>query len=202
MDCGEGPAFWSNLTGARQPGPNRSSPGSALAVGTRLPFVAVVTQVSEDVKLAAVGGEARPIEEWLTTFQLLTVVLDPYTHESAWILKTAQRFLATFRGADCRVAWTVTADERDAKRFLGPLADEFLTFADPDRSLAKGLELSEIPALAYIRQDLAVVGLAEGWNPSEWEHVGALVAKVNSWSYPTLPAAGDPGPFKGSPAKG
>lgn len=171
-------------------------------MGVRLPFVAVVTQVSEDVKLAAVGGEARSIQEWLTTFQLLTVVLDPYTHESAWILETARRFLAGFRGADCRVALTVTADERDAKRFLGPLADEFLTFADPDRSLVKGLDLAELPALVYIRQDLAVMGQAEGWNPPEWEKIGALAAKVNSWSYPQLPAAGDPGPFKGSPAKG
>lgn len=162
----------------------------------------MVTQVSEDVKLAAIGGEARSIEEWLTTFQLLTVVVDPYTHESAWILQTARRFLANFRGADCRVAWTVTADERDAKRFLGPLADEFLTFADPDRSLVKGLGLERLPALVYIRQDLAVVGQAEGWDPAAWEHVGALVGKVNSWSHPQLPAAGDPGPFEGSPARG
>lgn len=159
-------------------------------------------QVSEDVKLAAIGGEARPIDEWLTTFQLLTVVLDPYTHQSAWILQTARRFLAHFRGADCRVAWTVTADERDTKRFLGPLAGEFLTFADPDRSLVQGLGLAHLPALVYIRQDLAVVGQAEGWNPSEWEHVGALAGKVTSWSHPQLPATGDPGPFEGSPAAG
>jgi hypothetical protein len=162
----------------------------------------VVTQVSEDVKLAAVGGEARPIEEWLTTFQLLTVVVDPYTHESAWILQTARRVLANFRGADCRVAWTVTADDRDAKRFLGPLAEEFLTFADPDRALVKGLGLERLPALVYIRQDLAVVGQAEGWDPEAWEHVGALVGKVNSWSHPKLPAPGDPGAFAGSPAAG
>ena len=162
----------------------------------------MVTQVSEDVKLAAIGGEGRSIAEWLTTFQLLTVVIDPYTNESAWILQTARRFLEEFRGADCRVAWTVTADEADARRFLGPLADETLTFADPDRSLVKGLELDELPALAYIRQDLAVIGLAQGWDPKAWEHVGELAAKVNSWSYPQLPAAGDPGAFKGSPAKG
>ena len=162
----------------------------------------MVTQVSEDVKLAAIGGEARSLEEWLTTFQLLTVVLDPYTHESAWILQTARRFLANFQGADCRVAWTVTADERDAKRFLGPLADEFLPFTAPDRSLGQGLGLERLPALVYIRQDLVVVGQAEGWNPPEWEHVGALVGKVNSWSHPQLPASGDPGPFPGSPAKG
>ena len=162
----------------------------------------MVTQVKEDVKLTAIGGEARTIEEWLTTFQLLTVVLDPYTHESAWLLGTAGRFLDAFRGADCRVAWTVTADERDTKRFLGPWADQFLTFADPDRELVAGLGLERLPALAYIRQDLAVIGQAEGWDPAAWEHIGALCAKVNSWSFPKLPQAGDPGPFEGSPAKG
>lgn len=154
------------------------------------------------MKLTAIGGEPLTIEEWLTTFQLLTVVLDPYTAQSAWILGTAGRFLANFRGADCRVSWTVTADERDAKRFLGPWADEFLTFADPDRELARALELDQLPALVYVRQDLAVVGVAQGWQPEEWEHIGALVAKVNSWSHPKLPVAGDPGPFAGSPAQG
>jgi len=162
----------------------------------------VVTQVSEDVKLAAIGGEARTIDEWLTTFQLLTVVVDPYTYESAWILKTARRFLDHFRGADCRIAWTVTADERDAARFLGPLAEETMTFCDPDRTLVKGLGLERLPALVYLRQDLAVLGQVEGWDPAAWENVGALVAKVTSWTFPQLPAAGDPGPFEGAPAKG
>ncbi|MCB0972836.1 MAG: hypothetical protein KDA97_15120, partial [Acidimicrobiales bacterium] len=74
----------------------------------------MVTQVSEDTKLTAIGGQTRTIGEWTTTFQLLTVVIDPYTHESAWLLETAGRILSTFSGADCRVAWTVTADERDA----------------------------------------------------------------------------------------
>src|SRR3954466_8370247 len=99
----------------------------------RATFRCVVTQVNEDIKLAAIGGEAHTIDEWLTTFQLITVVLDPYTHESAWVLEAAGRFLTAFQGADCRVAWTVTADEVDTKRFLGPWAEQFLTFADPDR---------------------------------------------------------------------
>lgn len=154
------------------------------------------------MKLTAVGGEPRTIEEWLTTFQLLTVIVDPYTHESAWLLDTARRVLANFRGADVRVAWTVTADERDAKRFLGPLAEETLTFVDPDREFVAALGLEQLPALVYIRQDLAVVGTAQGWHPEEWERLGQLVGKVNSWSHPTLPMAGDPGPFEGSPAQG
>lgn len=169
-------------------------------VATTVP--AVVTQVSEDTKLTAVGGRSATIAEWTTTFQLLTVVLDPYTQESAWLLETAGRVLANFQGADCRVAWTVTADETDTKRFLGPWAEEFLTFADPDRDLVKALDLQTLPALAYIRQDLAIIGTAQGWDPEEWERLGQLVGKVNSWSHPKLPAPGDPGAFAGSPAAG
>ena len=75
----------------------------------------MVTQVPEDTQLAALGGEARSIAEWTTTFQLLTVVLDPYTKESAWLLQTARRILNTFRGADVRTSFTVTADDRDAR---------------------------------------------------------------------------------------
>ncbi len=160
----------------------------------------MVTTVPEDTQLAAIGGEARSLKEWTTTFQLLTVVLDPYTKESAWLLQTARRVLHNFRGADVRVAFTVTAPEKDALRFLGPLAKEFLTFADPDRDLVKALELETLPALVYIRQDLAVVGTAQGWDPQEWETLGQLVGKVNSWSHPSLPGPGDPGAFAGSPA--
>jgi len=38
----------------------------------------VANEVSDDVELAAVEGDARKLSEWLTTFQLVTVVLDPY----------------------------------------------------------------------------------------------------------------------------
>lgn len=162
----------------------------------------MVTQVPEDTQLAALGGEARSIAEWTTTFQLLTVVLDPYTKESAWLLQTARRILNTFRGADVRTSFTVTADDRDARRFLGPIAEEFLVFADPKRELVKALSLDRLPALVYIRQDLAVVGTAQGWDPDEWEQLGRLVGKVNSWSHPELPGPKDPGAFAGSPAAG
>lgn len=170
--------------------------------GRATSFGPVVTLVKDDVSLTALGGESRTIEEWLTTFQLLTVVLDPYTNESAWLLPTAGRILEHFQGADCRVAFTVTADERDTRRYLGPWADRFLVFVDPKRTFVEAAEVERLPALVYVRQDLAIVGKAEGWDPPEWEHVGALVGKVNSWSHPQLPKSGDPGPFAGSPAKG
>ncbi|MFN8019104.1 MAG: hypothetical protein U0P45_13415 [Acidimicrobiales bacterium] len=162
----------------------------------------MVTQVPADTQLTALGGESRPISEWTTTFQLLTVVLDPYTNESGWLFETSLRVLRNFRGADVRTAFTVCADEADTKRFMGEIGHEFLTFADPKRELVGALQLDRLPALAYIRQDLAIVGTAQGWDPQAWEDLCRLVGKVNSWSHPDLPGPKDPGPFAGSPAKG
>jgi hypothetical protein len=162
----------------------------------------VAQQVSGEVKLTALGGEARTLAEWLTTFQLAVVVLDPYTSESAWLLEPAARILMNFREADCRVGWVVTADERDARRFLGPWAGDLLTFVDPDREFVAAVDLRRLPALVHIRQDLAVVGVAEGWKPQEWADVTEQLGRSMSWSHPNIPEAGDPGAFEGSPARG
>ncbi|OWY60383.1 hypothetical protein B7486_69480, partial [cyanobacterium TDX16] len=86
-----------------------------------------------DLQLDPVQGDGHTLSEWLTTFQMAVVALDPFTHESAWILETAGKMLQHYRGADCRVAWLVTGTDDEAKRFLGPWANEVLTFADPDR---------------------------------------------------------------------
>lgn len=162
--------------------------------------VTVVTSAPADLELAALGAEPRALSEWVTTFHLVMVVIDPYTDQSAWILPTANRVLSTFRGADCRVAWLVTADETDAKAFLGPLATEVLTLCDPNRVAVKALGLDSLPALVHVRQDLAVVGAAQGWNPHEWQQVTDNLGTLMSWSKPVLPAPGDPTPFSGSPA--
>lgn len=176
--------------------------GSALANSTRLPSPAVAQQVSGDVKLTALGGAARTLAEWLTTFQLAVVVIDPYTAESAWLLETAGRVLMNFREADSRVGWLVTADERDARRFLGPWAKDLLTFVDPNRDFVKALELRRLPALVHIRQDLTVLGVAEGWQPAQWAEVTEQLGRSMSWSHPNIPEPGDPGAFEGSPARG
>ncbi len=59
-------------------------------------------------------------------FHLVVVVLDPYTYESSWILDTATRVLRAYAGADCRVAFLVTADEADARRSSVRWSTEFL----------------------------------------------------------------------------
>jgi len=164
--------------------------------------VATETQAPGDVELTALSGETRTLEEWLVTFHLVLAVVDPYTNESAWLLATMGRVLDTFREADCRAAWLVTARTDDAERFLGPWAKRFLTMVDKDREVVKALGLDELPALVHINQDLTILGSAQGWRPAEWQEVSDRLATMMSWSRPTLPAPGDPGPFKGSPALG
>lgn len=162
----------------------------------------MATDPPAELTLAPINGEARSIEEWLTTFQIAAVVLDPFTNESAWLLETAGRILTHFREADCRVCFIVTGTADEARQFLGPWADKVLTFADPDRAAVKALGLNELPAFVQIRQDLTVAGAAEGWDPMEWRAVAGALAKNMSWSAPLIPADGDPTPYAGSPVAG
>jgi hypothetical protein len=162
----------------------------------------VATDPPGDLRLTALGGEPRTLDGWLTTFHLVVAILDPYTYESAWLLETAGRILEEFRGADCRIAFVVAAEPDAAREFLGPWADQVLTFADPDRDLVKALGLNELPAFVHLRQDRSVAGAAEGWDPPEWKQVASQLAKEMSWSRPQIPAPGDPAPYAGSPALG
>ena len=177
------------------------APESASPVAAPLPFVAVAT-VEPDIELHPIGGEPRTIEGLTTMFHLVLVAIDPYTAESSWLLETAGRILENFDGADCRVAWLVTADDDDAKAFLGPWADRILTFVDPDRKAVKALELDEVPALVHIGGNLALIGKAEGWDPVEWREITDNLASMMSWNRVTLPKNGDPVAFAGSPAAG
>ena len=162
----------------------------------------MATDPPGDLQLAPLRGAARSLDDWLTTFHLATVVLDPYTYESAWLLETAGRILEHFRGADCRIAFVVTADADDAREFLGPWAERVLTFADPDRELVKALGLDELPAFVHLRHDRSVAALAEGWDPAAWREATGELAAAMSWSRPNIPAPGDPKPYAGSPALG
>lgn len=144
-------------------------------------------------------GTGRPVMEWLTTFHLASVVLDPYTNESSWVLRSATRILEQFRGSHARINFVVTAGADDARTFLGPLTERFLTFCDPDRHVARGLGLATLPAFVFVRVDGNVVASAEGWQPHEWEAVADAIAATTSWSSLDVPGPGDPGPFHGTP---
>jgi len=167
-----------------------------------LPSQAVATDPPADLVLAPLGAEARPLEEWLTTFHLATVALDPYTNESSWVLRTATRILEGLRGSDARVNFLVTADERGARDFLGPLTKQFLVFLDPERLAVKALGLEQLPAFVFIRVDGTVPAVAEGWNAGAWRAVAEAITTATAWRAPDIPILGDPGPFRGSPALG
>ena len=125
-------------------------------------------------------------------FHLVAVALDPYTYESSWLLDTAARILEGFTGADCRVAWIVTSDEKGARQFLGELADQAMTFYDEDREFVKALGVKELPAFVHIALDRSVVGLAEGWNPDTWRPIADNLAEMMSWTSPAIAKTGDP----------
>lgn len=162
----------------------------------------MATDPPADLTLAPINGEPRTIKEWLVTFQLAAVVLDPFTNESSWLLETAGRILLNFKEADCRVAFIVTGTADDARQFLGPWADKVLTFADPGRAAVRAFSLNELPAFLQVRGDLHVAAAAEGWDPEQWRVVAESLAKNMSWSVPLIPEQGDPSPYAGSAAAG
>ncbi len=93
-------------------------------------------------------------------------------------------------------------DADGAARFLGPLADEILGLADPDRALVRSLGLGSLPALVAIRQDGTLVGTAEGWDPDTWRDLAESIGSLTAWSRPEIPAVGDPAPYAGTAALG
>jgi len=167
-----------------------------------LPCYPVTSNVAVDtsITLTTLGGESRPFEEWVTTFHLASVVLDPYTNESSWVLETGARILDAFRGADVRVNLVVTCGADEARRYLGPLADQFLVFCDPDRTFVRGLGVATLPAFVFVRGDGSLAAAAEGWNPTDWRRVAKVIADNTSWIAPTIPGPKDPSPFHGTPA--
>ncbi len=158
----------------------------------------MVADPSPDLVLTPINGEGRNVREWLTTFHLAFVALDPFTHESAWILPTAGRILTTFEQSDARVAFLVAGTPEECRLFLGPWARDTLTFSDPDRAAIRGFGIERLPAFVHVAMDGTIANGAEGWNPPEWKTVADHLALVTSWIPPVIPLPKDPGPFIGS----
>jgi hypothetical protein len=161
---------------------------------------AMASDPPADLALTALGAEPRTVREWLTTFHLCLVALDPFTNESSWILETAGRLLESYAAADVRVAFLVTGTEDEARQFLGPWTARVLVFADPDRAAVHGLGLVHLPALVHLNTSGAVEDSAEGWDPDEWRRVATNLSRILDWTRPVIPAPGDPTAFAGTPA--
>lgn len=151
--------------------------------------------ISTDIQLTPLTGKGRPLREWLTTFHLAVVALDPFTNQGAWILPIADRVLTHFSQADVRVALLLPATADECRVFLGPIVNNLLTFADPDRTALNGLGLGHLPVFAHIAMDGTMEGKAEGWHPNEWQAVADNLARVTSWSAPVVFRDGDPANF-------
>ncbi len=159
----------------------------------------MATNPPPDLLLTPVNGRARTVREWLTTFHLLFVAVDPSGLRSKWIVPTAARVLSEYEQADCRVAWLVTGDASDARRLLGRWASEIMTFTDPELAAVKAFGLQTLPAVVHLGMDLTVVNAVEGWEPDAWRTLTSELSRRMSWSRPHIPAPGDPGPFAGAP---
>lgn len=157
------------------------------------------TDPAGDVTLTHLSGAELPLEDWLTTFHLAVVVVDPFEYESAWLLETAGRILSAFREADTRVGFVVTASPDDARRFLGPWAERLFVLCDPDKALVRSMQLETLPAFVHLGLDGSVLGAAEGWDPSDWRAVSDNLARMMKWTAPLIPAPGDPKPYAGAP---
>ena len=169
---------------------------------TAVTFRAMAATLDTEVTLTPLNGDPRPIGDWVTVFHLVVVVLDPYTYESSWLIDTAGRILRNFIGADCRVAFMVTASPEETEEFLGPWTSEILTFADEDRSVVRALGLESLPAIVHLDHQLNLRASAEGWNPPDWRDFATQLGKAMSWRPPVIPDDGDPSPFAGTPALG
>ncbi len=162
--------------------------------------VSAVETLDGDPDLDPINGDARPFSDWLTTFPLLLGVIDPYTHESSWLLDTTKRIFHHYSGAGVRVAWLAAGPADGVKTFLGPYAEEHLTFADPDRTAVKALGLETLPALVLVKQDGTISAASEGWDPAGWRNVIDTLAAQVGWSELTVPGPKDPAPYPGTPA--
>jgi hypothetical protein len=162
----------------------------------------VAIDVDGQVQLIPVRGQAASLAEWTTMFHLAVVVVDPFTYESSWILGTSRRILSVYSEADCRTGFIVTGTVDEAKQFLGPIVNEYLVLADPDRKAVRAMGLERLPAFVHINQNHEIETAAEGWNPDEWRAVATRLTLLMDWRRPQIPAPSDPVPFEGTPAMG
>ena len=163
----------------------------------------MATDPSPEIELADLSGYEATLDVRLTMFNMLSAVIDPYTHQSGWIIPTAARLFEHYQEADIRCGFIVAADAEGARAYMGKYADEYQILLDPDRALIGSMELEELPALVHIRQDASLAASAEGWNPEDWDVVLESVGAAMHWhTQPQLPAPGDPGAFRGTAALG
>ena len=149
-----------------------------------------------NLTLTSLTGVSRTLDDWTTTFNLAVVMLPARAEASAWV-PVIERLYATLGESDVRTTVWIPSTPAIARRILGSAADTFLTFCDPDATLAASLRLERLPAFVHLRQDTTLVAAAQGWSTSEWQKVADGVAAHVHWTSPVLAAADNPAPSPG-----
>jgi hypothetical protein len=152
------------------------------------------------LKLTTSHGVTRTLDDWSTMFHLCLVVL-PARSEAASFVPAGMRLFSVFGDADCRFAFVVTGPETVAKRLLGDVEAQVVTFVDPELELVESLGLERLPAFVLLRQDTTLVTASEGWDPKDWQRVARETARLLAWTVPEVAGPGDPPPFAGWPAR-
>ena len=105
------------------------------------------------------------VRERLTDFHLVLSAVDPFTQRERLGDRDRGPHPAHLHRRRLPAAWPGHRHPDEARMFLGPWAEELLTFADPDRTAVQALGIEALPALVHIGADLTVVGKAEGLAP-------------------------------------
>jgi len=127
----------------------------------------VATNPAPDLALVPIIGHPRTVREWLTTFHLLFVAVDPANVRSRWIVPTAARVLFEYEQADCRVAWLVAGEAADARKLLGRWAKDIMTFVDPELTAINGFGIATLPAIVRLSSvSVAALSLLKWYSAS------------------------------------
>lgn len=148
--------------------------------------------------LTSLKGVTRTLDDWATVFNLAVVLLPARPEAASWV-PVIDRIYRTFGDSDVRTTICVSATPAITRRIIGDASDRWLTFCDPDESLAKSLKLERLPAFVHLRQDTSLVSAAQGWSPSEWQKVADEIARTKHWTSPQVSGAGNPAPTPGWP---
>ena len=173
------------------------------ATAALLPCPAVATDPPGDLLLSSLQGEARTVEQWLTMFHLATVIVDPYTNESAWLSPTAARLLRHFNGAAARSA-SPSPPRRRRPRLPRPAGRGVPHLRRPRADPGQGGRRRAPPRLRLHprrrhhpggRRGMAAPGLAHRHQPVGHHHVVEHAAGARPGR--PLPFRGHPGPAVG-----
>jgi hypothetical protein len=148
--------------------------------------------------LTSLKGVTRTLDDWATVFHLAVVLLPARPEAAAWV-PVIDRIYRTFGDSDVRTTICVSSTSPIARRILGDAADRWLTFTDPDETLARSLGLERLPAFVHLRQDTSLVAAAQGWSPTEWQKVADEMARSVHWTTPVISGSGNPAPTTGWP---